>query len=158
MFIQAYTMAELLVNFNCPILNVEKRRGHTDYIDFINQKEVEDNMLMKGVDCTGRCFITVKADIILLNGSIIHTFSTFFQRYSNVNDLWHCCGHDGRVLMHSEGGMTIPQFKFLHDLIVNKEMDLTLDLCKEIRLNYYFTKDVEDKDYGNYPVKIRLRI
>ena len=100
------------------ILNINNRFGATGYIDFININEV-NSPVMQGVDCVGRPFITVSAEIKYTDGTIIPTFTTFFKRYTDIScTLWHSCGFYHR-LIESSGGMSIPQFVFLRDLLKN---------------------------------------
>jgi hypothetical protein len=100
------------------ILNIHNRVGITGYIDFININEV-NSPVMQGVDCMGRPFITVCAEIKYADGTIIPTFTTFFKRYSdNSSTTWHACGFYHK-LMETSGGMSIPQFIFLRDLLRN---------------------------------------
>jgi hypothetical protein len=145
-----------IYNYECPILNIENRKGHTGYIDFIQEKELGENSVMKGMDCIQRPFIIIKAELILSNGDTIPTISTFFQRYNDCKSLWQCCGHDGRLLMNTDGGMSEIQFEFLNKLLNVKEkvVDLDLDTIKKLRLNY----DFNDKDLvGVIPIQLRLR-
>ena len=100
------------------ILNIHNRVGITGYIDFININEV-NSPVMQGVDCMGRPFITVCAEIKYTDGTIIPTFTTFFKRYSDISSTtWHACGFYHK-LMETSGGMSIPQFIFLRDLLRN---------------------------------------
>ena len=61
-----------------PNLNIGKRNGMTDYIDFIQFNEVDT--IAKGTDWFGRVFIVIKC--VIDNRPIMQTF---FQRYSNSN-------------------------------------------------------------------------
>jgi len=147
-----------IYNYECPILNIGDRKGHTGYIDFIQEKELGLNSVMKGMDCIQRPFIIIKAELILSNGDTIPTISTFFQRYNDCKSLWQCCGHDGRLLMNTDGGMSQIQFEFLNQLLNVKEkekiVDLDLDSIKKLRLNY----DFMDEDLkGVMPIQVRLR-
>jgi hypothetical protein len=145
-----------IYNYNCPILNIENRKGHTGYIDFIQEKELGLNPVMKGMDCIQRPFIIIKAELILSNGDTIPTISTFFQRYNDCKSLWQCCGHSGRLLMNTDGGMSEIQFEFLNQLlnVTEKVVDLDFDSIKKLRLNYDFNN--EDL-VGVIPIQVRLR-
>jgi len=149
-----------IMNTNCNILNIDHRHGCTSYIDFIKQKELEENTTMKGNDDFNRPFIIFKAEIMYNDLNIkkqtsttltISTFTTFFQRYSDDSLLWHSCGHDGPLLFDTCGGANITQLKLLDDLFKNGFVDLTSDMNYE-----------ELKLYLNYeepslkPIKIQL--
>ena len=149
-----------IYNYECAILNIGDRKGHTGYIDFIQEKELGENSVMKGFDCIQRPFIIIKAELVLSNGDTIPTISTFFQRYNDCKSLWQCCGHSGRLLMNTDGGMSEFQFEFLNQLLnvtekeKEKEVDLDLDSIKKLRLNYDFNN--EDL-IGVIPIQVRLR-
>ena len=68
-----------IYNYECAILHIGNRKGHTGYIDFIQEKELGENSVMKGFDCIQRPFIIIKAELVLSNGATIPTISTFFQ-------------------------------------------------------------------------------
>ena len=100
------------------ILNIHNRVGITGYIDFININEI-NSPVMQGVDIYGRPFITVCAEIKYTDGTIIPTFTTIFKRYSDISStVWQSCVFYHR-LMETSGGMSIPQFIFLRDLLKN---------------------------------------
>jgi len=98
-----------------PNLNIGKRNGMTDYIDFIPFDEVDT--MDKGTDCFGRRFIVIKC--VIDNRPIMQTF---FQRYSNSNSHWMGCGHATELLVDTSGGMNDTQFKLLVDLIMEKNI------------------------------------
>ena len=147
-----------IYNYECPILNIGNRKGHTGYIDFIQEKELGLNSVMKGFDCIQRPFIIIKAELVLSNGDTIPTISTFFQRYNDCKSLWQCCGHSGRLLMNTDGGMSEIQFEFLNQLLNVKEkekvVDLDFDSIKKLRLQYDFNN--EDLVVV-IPIQVRLR-
>ena len=93
-----------IMDFNCNILDIGNKIGSTSYIDFIKQTDLEKNNIMKGNDCFGRKFIVFKATYIFKDNTIKKTFSTFFQRYTDNNILWHICGHDGELIFDTCGG------------------------------------------------------
>ena len=145
-----------IYNYDCPILNIGDRKGNTGYIDFIQEKELGLNSVMKGNDCIQRPFIIIKAELVLSNGDTIPTISTFFQRYNDCKSLWQCCGHSGRLLMNTDGGMSEIQFEFLNQLLNVKEkvVDLDFDSIKKLRLNYDFN---DEELAGVIPIQVRLR-
>lgn len=150
-----------MLNYECPTLNIGVRKGSTSYIDFIQERELRENAVMKGVDCIGRPFLAVKAEYVLSNGETVPTFSTFFKRYVDVNNIWHCCGHDGLLLLHTEGGMQPKQFDFLNQLLYEKEVDIDTDTIAKYRLCYNIDQDEQSEKNSDeikaMPIKIRLR-
>jgi len=140
-----------IMEYNCKTLDVKGRFGDTSYIDFIKQSEVNEN-IMKGIDDFKRPFIVFKSEIIYNN---LHldlskkTFTTFFQRYSDNNLLWHACGHDGKILFDSVGGTNLVQIKMIEELLKNGYIDLTPDMdIYQLRLFIDYTKP--------YPIRIQL--
>ena len=53
-----------IMNTKCNVLDISHRYGHTSYIDFIKQSELQENKIMKGHDDFERPFIVFKAEII----------------------------------------------------------------------------------------------
>lgn len=163
------------MNYDCPLLNIGERKGDTSYIDFIEEKELGEKAVMKGKDCIGRFFLAIKAEYVLSNGKTVPTFSTFFKRYVDADHVWQCCGHDGIVLMHTDGGMQTAQFDFLNQLLYETQIDITSEMIQTYRLNYYLDedtkkeeakkKDQETVEGGDavvceskpYPLQLRLR-
>jgi hypothetical protein len=142
-----------IMDYNCKILDIKDRFGNTNYIDFIKQSEVTEN-IMKGVDDNERPFIVFKAELVYntnnTNTKIIKkTFTTFFQRYTDNKLLWHTCGDDGNLLFDSNGGANLVQIKLIEELLKNKYIDLTPDMdIYQLRLKI---------NYENpYPIKIQL--
>lgn len=142
-----------IMDYNCKILDIKDRFGATNYIDFIKQSEVTEN-IMKGVDDNERPFIVFKAELVYntnnTNTKIIKkTFTTFFQRYTDNKLLWHTCGDDGNLLFDSNGGANLVQIKLIEELLKNKYIDLTPDMdIYQLRLKI---------NYENpYPIKIQL--
>ena len=74
--------------------------------------------VMKGIDIAQRPFFAICANIIHDDGTCIPTFMTFFQRYTNETHLWMGAG-SYRLLMATDGGANLQQFKFLKELITN---------------------------------------
>jgi hypothetical protein len=141
------------MDYNCKTLDVRDRFGDTNYIDFIKQSEVTEN-IMKGVDDNERPFIVFKAELVYntnnTNTKIIKkTFTTFFQRYTDNKLLWHTCGDDGDLLFDSNGGANLVQIKLIEELLKNKYIDLTPDMdIYQLRLKINYEKP--------YPIKIQL--
>lgn len=107
--------------FELPYYNIGERAGFTEYIDFITEHEITQNV-MKGNDIFGRDFIVVKATITDNENNKYHVFETFFQRYSKDEILFMGCGHYGNKFMDTTGGMTVNQKKLLNNLIQNEKV------------------------------------
>jgi hypothetical protein len=124
-----------IMDTNCAELDISHRYGATSYIDFIEQSELQENIMMKGSDDFNRPFIVFKAQVIYndseFNKKKINTFTTFFQRYTDDSLLWHACGHNGPLLFDTVGGANITQLKLLDDLLKNGYVDLTPDMDYE---------------------------
>lgn len=131
-----------IMSTNCNILDISYRYGNTYYIDFIKKSELDENVIMRGIDDFKRRFIVFKAEITYLKLGkqtsatvTLSTFTTFFQRYADDSLLWHSCGHDGPLLFNTDGGINITQLKLLDDLLKNGFVDLTPDInYEELRL------------------------
>jgi len=93
-----------------PLLNIGKKVGITEYIDFLVWDEVT-SPIMQGYDIFGRRFIVIK---MVINN--IKIMQTFFQRYSN-GKLWMGCGHATINLIETSGGMDKSQFLLLSKII-----------------------------------------
>ena len=147
-------LIQSILNYDCPILDISEREGMTSYIDFIEEREMGETTVMKGIDCFRRPFLVIKATVDLLasaaaprasaaaprasaaapKNDYIHTFSTFFQRYSNDSLAWQCCGHYGFLLMATEGGMRHEQFKLLNQLLYEKSVTINAADISLVRL------------------------
>lgn len=114
------------------ILDIGNRKGLTDYIDFIEEKELTHN-LMKGVDVFNRKFITIKVGILDINtNKLIRLNQVFFQRYSgNINDWMSATIENQCEIMYSYGGMKEAQYQLLNDLVHGK----TLIIKDEYRIS-----------------------
>lgn len=144
----------------CPTLDVGNKNGHTGYIDYIRQTDFSQNVV-KGCDSFGRQFIVFRADFVSENGDTKKTFTTFFKRYSDRETLYHAAGHDGLLLFRTEGGTTVEQMQFLLDLLEKKEVVITPEMVKILRLNCYpvdeyITTDDLTYDKSLVPIKVRL--
>jgi hypothetical protein len=136
---------------NCTELDISHKYGHTSYIDFIKQSDLQENIMMKGIDDFERPFIVFKSEIIYENSKFNKkTFTTFFKRYVDDSLLWHACGHDGPLLFDTVGGANISQLKLLADLLKNGYVDLTPDMkYEELRLSLNGKAFIQ-------PIKIQL--
>jgi hypothetical protein len=104
------------------IFDLNGRMGITDYIDFLKQDEVPKN-IMKGVDCYGRKFITIKlGGYDLDDNRFFRSGQVFFQRYSGYPDI---VGADFEgIFIWTTGGTNEEQYKLINDLIMGKVIKL----------------------------------
>ena len=93
-----------------PTLDLGKRQGHTDYIDFIRPNEVP-NPITVGIDIFSRPFCVIRV-VGVRNGKLVHFSNTFFQRYTDSN-LWVAAYAGGKQLLDTCGGMREEQFEFV---------------------------------------------
>lgn len=100
-----------------PVLNIGRRHGYTDYIDFIKYDEVT-SPIMYGVDCFQRPFIVIKFTVEGVTESLMQTF---FQRYTG-GECWMGCGHATPWLIDTCGGMSEDQQKLIQNIIDGKEV------------------------------------
>ena len=145
-------------NINVPILDIGNKNGSTGYLDFIKSDELGTNNIMKGLDCLSRPFIVFKAEFEYPNGLKKKTFTTFFQRYSDNHNLWHCCGHYGINLMDTQGGTSNEQIKMLYELFSSGEYKINREIINEQRLNFIINGNLTDDNFtdDDYPIIIRL--
>ena len=94
------------------------RMGTTDYIDFLTQDEVPKNM-MKGVDCYGRKFLTMKIGGIDLDTmKFFKSGQVFFERYSNQPYI-ASADFEG-MFIWTTGGTNPDQYQLINDLVDGK--------------------------------------
>jgi hypothetical protein len=144
------------LNFNK--LDIGTRNGHTGYLDFIKPEELDLNDVMSGIDSSSRKFVVFKAEIELNNGKKIKTFSTLFQRYSD-NDLnYHICGHYGKHLFETDGGICNDQVKMLFELLSSGTYKLNKDRLCNLRLCWKHDLFVDDGDLpeSEFPKEIKI--
>lgn len=124
-----YDIMKNILNKNFPSLDVHKRMGHTDYIDYIDIKELS-NPIMKGIDCCKRPFFVLTCNI---EGEIYG--QTFFQRYTNDYNLWMGCNLCGTSsFINTIGGMTKHQALLLQNIVNGNST--TLDENHKLTFNY----------------------
>jgi hypothetical protein len=147
--INRITMEELDIGLKC---------GSTGYLDFINPSELGSNNIMKGIDSVSRKFYVFKAILVYPNGKTKKTFTTFFQRFSDDELLWHCCGHFGENLMSTEGGANLEQIKMIYQLFSSGEYQIDRNLIDKQKLNFKINKTIEYDDLTNddYPIIVKL--
>jgi hypothetical protein len=144
---------------NVPILDIGNKNGVTDYLDFIKPEELKSNNIVKGRDISSRPFIVFKAEFEYPNGIKKKTFTTFFQRYSDNDLLWHSCGHYGINLMCTDGGASGEQIKMLYELLSSGEYKINREIIHEQRLNFKINDDIifyENLTDDDYPTIIRI--
>lgn len=148
---------EKIKNLKLPILDIGLKNGSTEYLDFITPGELGYNNIMKGIDSNSRPFIVFNAEFEYPNGLKKMTFTTFFQRYTNDNLLWMCCGNHGTNLMETTGGTNTEQYKLLYELFSSGEYKINKDIIFEqkliFRINNDDSNDLTDDDF---PTIIRL--
>ena len=124
-----YDIMKNILRKDLPKLDVGQRMGHTDYIDYIDVKELSEP-IMKGVDCCNRPFLVVKCIV----GKDVYG-QTFFQRYTDDKNLWMGCILCGASSMFCTiGGMTKHQALLLQN-IINGEC-VTLDENHKTTFNH----------------------
>ena len=127
-------MIDKIFNSDYPTLNIGKNTGSAGYLDFITQKQVIHNVV-KGFDSVNRNFFVIKAEFVYENGEKVKTFTTFFKRYANKDSYsWFACGHYGKIMMETSGGMSDTQFEFISQLLDTGEIILNEQLIDDIRL------------------------
>jgi len=126
-----------ILNIECKTLDVGNATGLTDYIDYIKQSDLSEQ-ISKGVDSFGREFIVWKTECLLTNNNkfiVFKTFTTFFKRYAESDSvLYHTCGHDGQNLFATEGGCSKEQMEFLLKLLTDKNIVLNKEQIESYRI------------------------
>ena len=145
-------------NLKFPKLDIGIKNGSTGYLDFIKPEDIGTNNIMKGHDSSLRPFFVFKAEFEYPNGLKKSTFTTFFQRYSDNDLLWHCCGHYGINLMYTVGGTNTEQIKMLYELFSSGEYKINKDLIQEQKLNFMINGDLvhDELTDDDYPICVRL--
>lgn len=123
-------MNELVLHYDCPLLDIGQQKGHWGYINFIEERALGSSPAKKGVDCIGRPFLALKAEFILENGDLLPTFSTFYQKYVNNKIIWQCYNMTGKELLKTcewGDGYAIDkeQIALLKELLTYQKIDLT---------------------------------
>ena len=103
--------------------NIGDRMGTTDYIDFLTLDEVPKNV-MKGVDCYGRKFLTLKVGgYDLDNNRFFKTAQVFFERYTD--EPYIASGQFGdNMFIWTTGGTRPEQYKLINDLVDGKLVEI----------------------------------
>ena len=99
------------------VLDLKEKMGPTDYLDFIEEDEVSDSVMV-GIDKYDREFIVIKFVVTKKDGTTIDCFQTFFRRYTDKNNHgWMGAGHYGLQLFDTSGFMNQYQIKVIDDLL-----------------------------------------
>ena len=106
---------ELIQIPDIPILDIGRRIGHTEYIDFLKWDEVT-SPIMKGIDVYKRHFLVVK---MIVDGNKI--METYFQRHTNNVNFWMACGHTTRGFLNTQGSGLIKEQIELLKKVINGE-------------------------------------
>ena len=148
---QIQLTAYKILDIDCPILYIDDESGYTGYIDFIGEDRFNESV-RKGSDKFGRRFITFRANIEYSDGSIIETFTTLFQRYSENEFLWVGAGRQCH-LFATEGGTNLSQLQLLFNLLTEKTVIVTEDMintCRHVPHSYI------NYPQKHHPIKITL--
>jgi len=105
-------------------VNLKKRRGYTDYIDFIQKEDFIDTNIIYGTDCYGRFYIAVLFDKTIDNNVKKNNIAVFFQRYFDDKFYFVSC-MDSFVEYHicqtqNVNHVLNDYYKSLFELIKNK--------------------------------------
>ena len=123
-----------------PILDIGTRMGITNYIDFIDPVEMKDHAVLRGVDLYGRPFICIRVEVTHVpSGQIAWAYATFFQRYTEDDDIWMGTGpYD--PLIYTTGGMTEKQCMLIAKLISGYRMRIIKSDWELYRFQYSLVK------------------
>jgi hypothetical protein len=92
-------MDQLVLTYECPLLNIGDKKGYWGYIDFIREEELRQTAVVKGQDCINRPFLAIKAEFVLENGSTVPVFATLYQKYVNNKNIWQCFNYPEMELL-----------------------------------------------------------
>ncbi len=142
---QAMTVLSRVFSVDWNELDIGNRNGWTSYIDFIKPDDVGDAHGRKGKDASGRAFIAFKSNV-RIQGETIRLFTTFFQRYSDDDMLYHTAGHYGVHLFETTGGANLTQMRLLSDLLHSGTVDITTEQAIQYRVGYKSYTTLEKMD------------
>jgi hypothetical protein len=137
-----------------PTLDIKERKGFTGYIDFIDSDEFSGSVT-RGIDCYNRPFICLKVKCTLDDGSIIPSYQTFFQRYSDDYCLWMGTSNS-LCLLNTIRGMTNFQKELICDLILKKSVDIIEDKYDYYNFSYESAQYWENKIPHKKIIKLEL--
>jgi len=107
---------------DCPVLDIGKRIGSTDYLDCIKVEEMTAPV-MKGIDRFSRRFVAIKMVAKLLDGTDAKFFQVFFHRYTKNLYLWVGCNTYGSNFICTVGGMRNQDFQLVTDILSGCKCD-----------------------------------
>jgi hypothetical protein len=121
----------------------------------VKPDELVNSDIMKGTDIFNRRFIVFKSTI-LKDNIRLECFTTFFQRYTDHNGLYHTTGHYGRNLFATQGGPTHRQIELLYELLKKGQIELTYEELREHRYldKYDFAEYIESWDSIKHTIAI----
>lgn len=119
--------------YKVPIISLGKKRGHTDYIDFIKPSYFKNNKVIRGTDIYNRPFISF---MYYVNNN--KQITTIFQRYSDC-DVWVIAGQHLPGLQNSS-------LVFDYDKFDNNSK-LFSELLKHGKANYEYIDIFTDQPY-----------
>jgi hypothetical protein len=142
-------------------LDIHDRKGITGYIDFIELNEIV-SPVSYGQDVYGRPFVCMCVDIVYTDNVTIPTFTTIFKRYSEeCSTVYHACGMY-RKLFVTDGGMNIPQFTLVRDLLKNGSVEFDENTSDEsierLRLLNYCCSENDRVIHVSFEYKRPLRL
>ena len=141
------------------------RMGHTDYIDFLTQNEVPENV-MKGKDDYGRKFLLIKIGGFNLNtNKFFRSGQVFFERYTNEP---YIVGADYEgSFIHTDGGTRPEQYKLINDLVDGKVVKIKEEHRYYSRKNNVIIANMDywenrfariiQKNWKNYRIRLKTR-
>ena len=151
-------IAEILVQRRkYEYLNIHDRRTPTGDIDFI---EIQEHVspIAYGSDVYNRPFVTMCIDIVYPTYTI-PTCTTFFKRFTNECSIVYNAWSSYRKLLSTFGGMNIPQFTLVRDLLKNGEVvftDESDEYIERMRLLCYDRTENEIHEVYTYKRPVRL--
>jgi hypothetical protein len=90
----------LLAISNYPVLDLNGRNGSTDYIDFLQPKDLTAP-IMRGIDCFRRPFITFRYMVSDGRNSDNMEVETIFQRYTDDKLCWTSGGYGKQISLYT---------------------------------------------------------
>lgn len=136
---------DALFGVECGELDIGKRVGWTEYIDFIRPEELGDAKMVKGTDASGRRFVAFKCAVVTESGPR-RLFTTLFQRHADDPALYHTAGHYGTHLFTTVGGASLAQIERVRELVHLGRVDLTVEDLRDLRVGYRDYDEIDRLD------------
>jgi len=143
------TVLDKIFSMDFPVLDLGGRMGQTGYIDFIDDAELGEYKVVKGIDSIGRRFLVLKCEIAGDPDPDAQYCITFFQRYNDRSVTYHFTENLRKCLITSEGGASIDQMLGLLSLLENGKIALDYDRSKLLRILYRDLYEMTDEDKAN---------